>query len=374
MKNKSIASIIKAAKENGEEILVFNDTETTGVSRTDRILQTAHSVYTINTETNKLKFQRYVEEYIDPPVPISPGSAAVHGIWKKDLEGAPEWSKSKSNKEMSELISAGAYYIAHNSPFDWEMLSREGIIWPMEKVIDTLRIARHVYAEDKEVESKGLQWLRYFFDFDSNEDFDKLVGSYGIERLQAHTALSDIVVLIYFFKFLFDTEKVSSLSEMSRLSMTPIIEDKVTFGNVFEKGSPLSEAVSSTYVQYGKTKTGLSYFNWAIKNMDRLSIDQKYAISYFAIEAAKNGKISITDKDITPMIYIAAAFIPDTWDYLKSLGYDTEAQRSVILKSIEDKIEKKLSEDSSDEEKEEGLVLKKDLEFMNRYVESTISK
>lgn len=345
------------------KLIVVHDTETTGIKAEDRILQSAHAVYEL-TKKGELKFVSYREEFIQPPVPINPMAASIHGIWEEDLLGAKSWCDSESKKELEELISKGAYYVAHNSPFDIEMLSREGLVWPIERVVDTLRVARIHYSQNSEIESKGLQYLRYFFNFNNKEDFRKLVKSFGIEKLQAHTALSDIVVLIYFIKHL-QAEGIS-FEKMLELSSTPIIEDKVTFGNVFEKGSELSIALTSTYEQYGKRKTGLSYFNWAIKNM-KMSLDQKFNISYFAIKAAKEGKLNILDGDMSPFIYTASMFIPDFWDYLNSVGFNTSAQRQAGLIALQNTINQKL-----DSEKEEALNLKKEFDFMERFVASAI--
>lgn len=360
---KKLEKLITKANKENLAIIVFNDTETTGVSILDRILQSAHSVYLLNPETGDLKFSTYIEEYITPPVKINPFAATVHGIWYPDLEGAPKWEDSSSHKELTLLKEAGAYYCAHNSPFDTDMLSRENLSWPQDKVIDTLRIARHIYKADEEIESKGLQWLRYFFDFDAKDDFADLLKSYKIKRLQAHTALSDIVVLIYFFKFLFTEKKVNSLNEMLELTRTPVLEDKVTFGNVFEKGGSLKEALADSYTQYNKVKQGVEYFNWAMKNMETLSIDQKYAISFFTLENVKEGKLQITNKNISPMILTAAAFIPQHWDLLKKAGYDINKQKDMTRNSIKQKIENLLNSDNI-EEQTKGNELKKSFDFM----------
>ena len=123
----------------------------------------------------------------------------THGIWYPDLKGKPVFSKTQSFIRLQELIDEGAYYCAHNSPFDIAMLKKEGIDWPEDKVIDTLNIARFLETDEK-IESKSLQWLRYYYNFDEQKDFPALVKKFGIKRLQAHTALSDIVVLIYYFR------------------------------------------------------------------------------------------------------------------------------------------------------------------------------
>lgn len=361
---KKIQDIFKNAA--GKKVIVFLDTETTGVKMEDRIIQNAHAVFILNG--SKLEFQHYVEEYVEAPLPISPGAAAVHGIWEQDLVGAKVWDKTQSAKELKALRDGGAIFCAHNSPFDLGMLEKEGISWNPLLVIDTLRVARHIYKDDTRIESKGMQWLRYFFNFDRNEDFNQLVESFGVKRLQAHTALSDIVVLIYLFQDMFRQFPDLTIDSMLQLSITPIIEDKITFGNAFERGSKLSDAITGTYLQYGKPKSGISYFNWAILNMD-LSMDQKYCISYFAMQGCIDKKLSLLSQDIKPMIFFAATFIPEFWPFLNENGFNVTELSEKVMKSINEKIELQLSDESTSAA---GDKLKTELLFMNNYLKGVL--
>lgn len=358
---KKIQDIFKKAA--GNKVIVFLDTETTGVNKLDRIIQNAHAVFILNG--SELQFQHYVEEYVEAPLPISPGAAAVHGIWEQDLVGAKVWDKTQSDKELRALRDGGAIFCAHNSPFDLGMLEKEGISWNPLLVIDTLRVARHIYKDDSRIESKGMQWLRYFFNFDRNEDFNKLVESFGVKRLQAHTALSDIVVLIYLFEDMLRQFPDLTIDSILQLSITPIVEDKITFGNAFERGSKLSDAITGTYLQYGKPKSGISYFNWAILNMENLSMDQKYNISYFAMQGCVDKKLSLSSPDIKPMIFFAATFIPDFWDFMSENGLNQAELSEKVLKSINDKIELQMADESTINA---GEKLKSELLFMQNYL------
>jgi len=358
--------IIKKIKDSGKNIIVFSDTETTGVEEEDRIIQIAYAIYSI-TEKNTIEFFSYKEEYIKAPLDIKPGAAAVHGIWKEDLKGSKSWEKSESKKDLELLEKEGAYICFHNSPFDITMLEKENIFFEKTKVIDTLRIARHIFKNDNKIESKGLQWLRYYFDFDSKKSFKKIIKDFGIDRLRPHTALSDIVVLIYFYDFISKKKFIKSLSESIDLSLKPILEDKISFGKVFEKGTLYSEVITSTYEQFGKKKKGISYLNWAMKNMETLSFDQKYAISYFTLEAIKKGDISIADKETSPMILFAAAFIPEFKDFLNKKGFDTNKQKAIVNESIKKKIEL-LYNSKIKEDKEKAIKLKKEYDFFSFYL------
>jgi len=371
-----LKAIFKIAKEKKEQVVVILDTETTGVDIEDRIIQNAHAIYTIGANM-KLTFHKYLEEYIEAPLPIKPGAAAVHGIWKQDLVGAKVWKKSNSYYELDFLSKKGAYFVAHNSPFDLGMLEKEGIVWPEDKVIDTLRIARHIFSEDELITSKSLQWLRYYFDYDSRSDFSELVSHYGIKRLQAHTALSDIVVLVYFLKDIIKSNyggiELNSLQVLVDFTMKPLFEDKVTFGNEFERGTKLSVALSSTYMKWGKPKTGLSYYNWAMKNMENLSIDQKCSISYICMNLVKEGKLKIGDPDLKPMIFIAASFIPETWEMLTTLGYNVESMRDLVNKSLTKKVSD-LNESGDGKDQIKAISMLNEQLFMERYVNREILK
>jgi DNA polymerase III epsilon subunit-like protein len=360
---KNLKKEIDISKKENKEIIVFSDTETTGVSEEDRIIQIAYSVYRIDKDTLNLKFIYFREEFILAPIPIKPAAAAVHGFWKEDLKGAKEWSKSKSKKELELLKDNSAFICFHNSPFDIAMIEKEGLFWDNNKVIDTLRIARHIYKDREDIESKGLQYLRYFFDFDSKDSFKEIIKDYKIPKLIPHTALSDIVVLIYFFKFLVKTNSLNSLNEAIELSLTPVLDTKISFGNIFKKGTEFKEILLSTYEQWGKQKTGASYLNWAMKNMESLSMDQKFAISNETLELIKENKLDIHNKDLSPMILFAAAFIPEHEDFLTLKGFSVDKQKEMVHASLSKKIETLYNT-----EKEKSIKLKKDFLFFLNYI------
>ena len=334
---KETEKLLKAKGKN-EEFIIFHDTETTGVNKTDRILQSAHALYSFNKRSKKIKFIDFLEENIKPPVPIGPASAAVHGIWYPDLEDSPEWKNSISKDFFELFIKEKVFYCAHNSPFDIGQLEKENINYPVELVIDTLKIARHVNMKNEDIESNGLQYLRYFYNFDMNEDFTKFLSDYNIKKLVPHTALSDIAVLAYYFKLLLNEKFISSLEDAIEYTRTPVIEDSMKFGNVFDKGTPFSKVITSTYSQYGKKKRGIDYLNWAISNMDNLSADIKITISKMVINSVKDSKISITDKAIIPMKYIAAAFDKNSREFLNKKGFNVEEAKEKTIQKIKDKI------------------------------------
>ena len=324
-----------AATEKEHLTIVIHDTETTGVDEEDRILQSAHAVFDLDPDSGDMKVRGFTDEIIKPPVECKPDAAAVHGIWKTDYAEAPSWEESESKKELENLVKQGAVYVAHNAFFDLNMLSKEGLTWDMDKVVDTLTVARHMFKNDENVKKSSLQWLRYHFDFDSQKEFRDFVASFGIERLQAHTALSDIVVLAFLMKKFI--KMTGNFYSVMSLSATPYIEEKIFFGNVFEKGVvSIEEAAGSVYVQYNKQKRGIDYLKWAIENMD-FGIREKMALANGVMKAVKNGSLKPTDKSLVKMLYVAHAFLPEHWDITEKI-FDRQSEdlrRRIQQKAIE---------------------------------------
>jgi len=353
MNLKETEEFLKESVEKGKQIIVFHDTETTGVLKTDRILQSAHALYEVFEDSGEINFIDYLEENIMPPVPIGPASAAVHGIWYPDLDNCPDFNYSKTKKYFELFIKNGVFYCAHNSDFDIFQLEKEGIFYPKDLVIDTLQIAKLINIDNDDIESNGLQYLRYFYNFDMQPEFKEFLSYYKIEKLQPHTALSDIAVLAFYFKFLLENKHVSSLENAVKMTQEYVVSDKVTFGNVFEKGASISESIISTYKQYGRLKRGIDYFNWAMLNMVNLSPDLKISIAKHTLDAVKKGELEFTDSAIVPMKYIAATFLPEYSDYLKSMGFNTEEAKKSVLNKIKKEMIK-IEEAGTEDERNSG--------------------
>ena len=316
--------------------ILFHDTETTGVGIEDRILQSAYSLYELKGD--KISFIRYMEEDIMPPVPIKPAAAATHGLWYDDLKDAPIFENSKTKVDLLSFIEdKDCFYCAHNSKFDIGMLEKEGIIFPDERIIDTLKIARHVNIDNADIESNSLQYLRYFFDFDRQPEFRTFLNDYNIEKLVPHTALSDIAVLAYYFKKLLDNGQISGIEDGLMYTLTPVPEKNIKFGAVFDHGTPFSVVATSTYEQYGKKKAGLSYLAWAINGMDTMSADVKIGMSEAILREVQAGNISYNNPDLPYFKSICATFSIEMRAFLAEKGYNIDIEKKVIQK-IKDNI------------------------------------
>ena len=81
------------------------------------------------------------------------------------------------------LKEKNIYICAHNARFDIKMLEKEGIQNSL-KVIDSLKVAKILYPT---LSKYSLQILRFYFRTDKFEE--------GLESLQAHDALGDVIML-----------------------------------------------------------------------------------------------------------------------------------------------------------------------------------
>jgi exodeoxyribonuclease X len=148
--------------------LIFFDTETTGNTENDFLVQLAH----------KMEDESFAGLY-KPPVKIPPEASAVHHISNKMIADKPIFAESDDFPKIKDLFeNENTVVVAHNAPFDLMIIKKEGINPP--RFICTLRLARYLDPEEK-IERYNLQYLRYLLDLDVNA--------------AAHDALGDVLVL-----------------------------------------------------------------------------------------------------------------------------------------------------------------------------------
>lgn len=189
--------------------LIFLDTETTGIGKDDRVCQVA---YTYQGEEYDFLFK--------PPVPITIDAMVVTNITNAMVKDHPPFIGSLMFRDLESLFALENIVVAHNAPFDIEMLRREGLV--VKRSIDTFKIAHHLDT-DNAIPKKSLQYLRYYYDLE-------------VENAPAHSALGDVKVLEKLFDYFFskmmhtfsDEEKV--IEEMIAISSRPILYDTFNFG------------------------------------------------------------------------------------------------------------------------------------------------
>lgn len=199
--------------------ILFLDTETTGNEEKDRLIQIAYKIG-----------EKTINELFKPPIPVSIESMAVHHITNKMLTNKPEFKFSQIFTDLHKMAhDPNVIFVAHNAPFDLEMLKKEGII--PENFICTLKIARYLDSDEK-IPSYRLQYLRYFLDI-------------NIEAT-AHDALGDVLVLEKLFERLFNKiQKENNFSfnetieKMVEISKKPLLMKTIHFGKY--KGQSIEE-------------------------------------------------------------------------------------------------------------------------------------
>lgn len=191
-------------------MIVYLDTETTGVDDEDRLCQLSY------------KFEQgcQIAELFKPPLPIKISAMAKNHITEKMVAGKPAFVGSATHFDLLLLFQRpNVVVVAHNAEFDLKMLAKEGIYVP--NYICTLKLARALDPEGK-AESHGLQYLRYFF---------------GIEiDARAHDACGDVLVLqqlflLYWQKFQVRYATPNEIfQEMFRITQNPVLIPRMPLG------------------------------------------------------------------------------------------------------------------------------------------------
>ncbi len=237
---------------------IILDTETTGTSEEDRVIQLGYIVL----GEKKVEVQN---EFFSTSVPISFGAMETHGITPDMLEGKGACKESTAFQRLLELNTNENYLIIHNAPFDITMLEREGFKTQM-RVIDTLRVAKHLLPDE---EAHRLQYFRYKMGLYKEEQ--KEADALGIV-VKAHDAIGDVLVLKLLLSRL--KELVSAkfpnenpVEKMAQLTTTPILINSFNFGKY--KGKTLAEVAQSD----------AAYLRWMLNSMEKLDEDLKYSIN-----------------------------------------------------------------------------------------------
>ncbi len=203
-----------------KKTLIFLDTETTGADPQDRLCQLAY-------KTAGQAYDTIFNELYKPPLPISIDSMAVHHITERMVADKPAFSESNNYVEVKNLLeSPDIVIVAHNAPFDIDMLHKEGIT--PTAYIDTLRLVRH-FDPDMKIARHNLQYLRYSLDLDKDIT----------EPIHAHDAKGDIIILEKLFDRLAIKMKESLsdnsdddavIEKMISISAEQALISKFTFG------------------------------------------------------------------------------------------------------------------------------------------------
>jgi DNA polymerase III alpha subunit (gram-positive type) len=236
---------------------ILFDTETTGTLEEDRIIQVGAMIVDAKGEVDVF------DELCSTVLPIKIEAMAVHGITPNLIEGKGTFIETNFYKTLQSLNNQDNFLIAHNMPFDMGMMEKEGFVSHI-RIIDTLRVAKHLLAEQK---SKALQYLRYALELYKEEQAE--ADKYKI-TIKAHDAIGDVLVMKLLLSKLVALTKeqfpdANPMVKMEELTKTPIFIETFVFGK--HKGKKISEVCDSD----------INYINWMQKNME-LDVDMKYTL------------------------------------------------------------------------------------------------
>ena len=176
--------------------LIFFDTETTGNTEKDFLVQIAY----------KSKDGSFTGLY-KPEIKIPPEASAVHHITNKMVAEKPVFKESTDQMFIKKLFEEkDSVVVAHNASFDLAIIKKENI--EPKNFICTLRLARYLDKEEK-IDRYNLQYLRYLLDL-------------NVEAT-AHDAMGDVLVL----EKLFERLKNKMLSEITTAGGKKLTEDEV---------------------------------------------------------------------------------------------------------------------------------------------------
>lgn len=234
--------------------ILFLDTETTGNSDGDRLIQLAVK-------------ERYVDEPLinalyKPPVPISIESMAIHHITEKKVAARPAFVDAPEYEGLKDLLESDeAIVVAHNAAFDLGMLAREGV--EPHQFICTYKVAYALDPSDV-LPNYRLQYLRYLLDLDV--------------EAEAHDALGDVLVLEALFARLLEKMKErhgteeAALEAMLAISAKPLLFTTIRFGKY--SGKRIEDIV----------KTDRPYLEWLLKEKEKapaVEADWIYTLKHY---------------------------------------------------------------------------------------------
>jgi len=239
---------------------ILFDTETTGASEQDRIIQVGAMIVHGRDDIEVL------DELCSTEVPIGLEAMEVHNITPDVIENQPPYAELNFTKKILEHNSPENYLIAHNINFDLGMLQKEGFE-NNYTLIDTLRCAKHLLTDSP---YHRLQYLRYALELYKTEGAE--ANKLGI-TIKAHDAIGDVLVMKLLLSELvkLTQDKFSGINPMvklAELTQTPVLMKTFKFGKY--KDRDIEEIC----------KADKGYINWMQSNLD-LDEDMMHTLEHY---------------------------------------------------------------------------------------------
>lgn len=228
-------------------MLIFFDTETTGLEINDRLCA-----------VGLIEGDNVHYELINPLKKIPPAASAIHHITNEMVKDAPVFAVSKSHEKLLSFNTLETIMVSHNAPFDLAMLQKEGIAW-QGRVIDTLKCSKALMDD---LEGYSLQFLRYELRLYRHEE--EFFDQFGVTPT-AHNALSDALHARMIYEYLLD---LASCEKLVELSQARLLLNRLPFGKYAKKRL---ETVAMK---------DPAYLKWMLESLMDMDEDLRYSIEY----------------------------------------------------------------------------------------------
>lgn len=259
-------------KEKFLNSCIVLDTETNNIDyNVAEVIELGISRYRRNGDFTELGWDS--ESYLHKPsVLVKPEISAVTNITNKMLVGCEPFENSLEDYQYD--VSCAKVAVAHNAVYDMNVLKNAGLEAPVW--LDTLRLAKKLYANDKTVEQYNLPYLRYRFDILDPADYPEV---------ESHRAGDDAMVTGHLLEKLVTEMETRGLITLD-IDYYPQIEDF------------LSMPIKMLHMPFGKWKGAefkhipISYWKWALVNMDCFDTSSpNYDIDLsYSVELSLEGK------------------------------------------------------------------------------------
>jgi DNA polymerase-3 subunit epsilon/exodeoxyribonuclease X len=236
---------------------ILFDTETTGNSQEDRIIQVGAIIL------SNSGIDAHYDELCSSDIDIKIEAMEVHGIVPEDILNKPKFIETSFYQELNRLNISENYLIAHNIKFDLGMLEKEGFENHLT-LIDTLRCSKHLYPESP---FHRLQYFRYSLELYKEE---KAKAQKLAIEIKPHDALSDVIIMQLFISHLVKKVKEkfpdkNPMKQLAYLTQTPVMLETFRFGKY--KDQKIAKIVNQDK----------GYISWMLKNME-MDEDLKYTL------------------------------------------------------------------------------------------------